>query len=84
MHIYRKLENYINNPLARSPLRASAHQPVKDNSTSLGVICGQHVGYPTRPKKIAEDGVYMRVTPSVMHSCSRKASLKCKTDPYHF
>ena len=41
----------------------------------------------TRPKKIAEGGVCTReladdVPRSVIHSCSRKALLKCKTDPF--
>ena len=45
--------------------------------------------FQTRPKKIAEGGVCTRqraddVPRSVIHSCSRKASLKCKTDPYKF
>ena len=43
----------------------------------------------TRPKKIAEGGVCTResaddVPRSDIHSCSRKASLKCKTDPFKF
>ena len=41
----------------------------------------------TRPKKIAEGGVCTRecaddVPRSVIHSCSRKALLKFKTDPF--
>ena len=40
----------------------------------------------TRPKKIAEGGICTceradDVPCSVIHSCSRKALLKCKTDP---
>jgi hypothetical protein len=34
---------------------------------------------PPPPKKIAED-----VPRSIIHSCSRKVLLKCKTDPFKF
>ena len=42
-----------------------------------------------QPKEIAEGGVCTRqpvddVLRSIIHSCSRKAMLKCKTDPYKF
>ena len=43
----------------------------------------------TIPKKVAEDGVYERqsaddVPHSVIHSCSPKPTLKCKTEQYKF
>ena len=53
----------------------------------LEIFTVEHRPDQTRPKKIAEGGVCMRehadnVPRSVIHSCSRKALLKCKTDPF--